>query len=275
MIKKTICLLLFTLSLKSFAQIFPYKDIESDMIKRHREEISQKCSILAEDAFNQLCIRYYVLQSYREDFRKLYYEREVRKASYDYMGLDAYQRTIYKMEIDSVYQNIIDTKIMPDNNFAGETLSLALRLKKSLKINDESYTNIVRDGLNILRQKRQFVKRDFDVLEMKSLKINLTQKQLTKLLNAKNASYVTDKTDNAWKILKAEGLTESLDSAKEYSLAYSYYMLEKNILDLYVGNEKLIRNNLNDLRSQKPKVVKLSESLKQKNINSINKNMLW
>ena len=279
--KKIIFLLLcfVCVTQNTFSQIIPFSDRELEIVSEYHDEMESRCNIAAEDAFSQLRLKYFVYPSFSEYLQSLFLERETRKASYDYMGLSSEQRVVSKMMIDSLYQDSIDAKLLLYNDIAGEALSLALRLKSVLKIDDNVYHAILTDGIGIVRQKRNLLNRNYDVLEMNSLKRNLSRKQINTLLCTKNVKYVSLKTDSIWNKIQKAGLTESLDSVKEYARAYNYILQEKNIFDLYVGNEKLVRNNINDLKSHKPLVIRLLESLndgekKEKN-KSVNKNMVW
>lgn len=80
----------------------------------------------------------------------------------------------------------------------------------------------------------------------------------------KNANIVTKEIDDGWQRLIETGLSEKLDSAKEYPLAYAYYHERQMIKDLFRNYGTTQKKYLAELDRHMPPMVKMIATLDKK-----------
>ncbi|MCR4770646.1 MAG: hypothetical protein K5874_10635 [Bacteroidaceae bacterium] len=268
----------------AFSQVIPFTEEEMNVAKEHPSELSLLAHVSAADAFSELQVKYGVWHEYRDYLSRLCEEREFRKHIYDFIEKDPVKRFKKKQEIDYLYQDSIDVRMLPfTDKLAGECIQRSLYIFYIHKQTDSiQYRNIMDTGLSIAKKLREDPRFNYDAIVMDCLKKNLTKTQLNAVLTLKNMPMAKKKTNDLWQKLQTEGLTEKLDSAEERGNVIAYFIHEMNIHDMYGDNEKLLKNNLSELWKQQPLSVRLYESSRQKELlankkkeKTINSNLLW
>ena len=247
------------------ASVFEWTQDETSTYEKNAETLAFRCKIAAQDAFQELRQTYYLPKKDEKFVYLLMLEREKRKASYDYICEIPKDRVAIKKRLDDLYQDSIDVRLLPDNDkLAGANVSIALRFANNSGVSTENYNKIIRLGLRVAKHLRKDPRYNYDVEVMDSLRNFLTKEQLVTILRSKNAVQAVNKAVAAWNEVKAAGLIENEDSASCCNNAIGYYLEESIINDMFVGHDKVLRNNLSDLRKQQPIIVRMSDSIKKK-----------
>ena len=100
--------------------------------------------------------------------------------------------------------------------------------------------------------------------EIDILKNTLDERQLKLLFSVKNAKPAARRVNNMWKILAEEGLTTTLDSAKEWNRAFQFTEDRLRISDIYrfKNNEK--RLLLEELKVHRPILIRMFDAYNRK-----------
>lgn len=249
-----------------FAAVIDFSEEETRAYAENCQVLALRCKVAGEDAFTELRQKYYVPQKHSRYLLALLTERETRKALYDYICNVSWQRVENKKRIDSLYQDSIDVRLLPDNkNIAGENVSLALRFSDKMGVDSAGYGKIMRLGLNVARHLRNNPRYDYDTEVMDSLRNFLTKEQLLRILRSKNMVKAVCQGIAVWNRVKAAGLIEDEDSASCCDSAIEYYLQEYVINDMFVGHDEVLRKNLSGLWKRQPLIVRMNESVKKKN----------
>lgn len=252
-------------SLISHASIFEWTPEEARIYEENTEALSFRCRISAEDAFHELRQVYYLPKEDEAFVYLLMLEREKRKATYDYISKTPWDRVASKKQLDDLYQDSIDVRLIPhNNNVAGANISIALRLASKLEVSMENYANILHLGLNVTKHLRKDPNYKYDVEVMDSLRNFLSKEQLYRVLSSKHAVACVNKSVATWKELQKAGMIENEDSALCCDQAIDYYMMECIVNEMYVGHEKHLRKNLSDLWKRQPLIVRMIGAVKKK-----------
>lgn len=247
------------------ASDFRWTDEELRIYEEKAKEMSFRCKIAAQDAFQELRQSYYLPQNVESYVYKLMLERETRKAVYDYICEESRDRVENKQRISALYQDSIDARLLPYNDkVAGANISIPLRLADKIGITTEAYSKILQLGLDVCKHLRKAPRYNYDVEVMDSLRNFLTKDQIVWILSAKNAVPAVNRAVAAWHEVKSAGLIENEDSASCTHSAVEYYLEEYVINDMYVGHDKVLKKNLSDLWKKQPLIVRMSGSLKKK-----------
>lgn len=193
--------------------------------------------------------------------------REFKSICQDYLNKDSLeQRVRNKMLIENVYQDSINTVLIPayNNHLSGENVSYALHCCRQLHLDQAQYSYIMTKAIDMARRIRRDYRTNVWNEEMEILKKTLDKKQLRSFFVAKNAVKITDEFDKAWAKLKSAGLTEQLDSAKDANDAVNYMFNRQMIKDLYRGYGTPQKKNLAELDKSKPKMIHMLEGLDKK-----------
>lgn len=259
----TACGLLMTVG--SFAEILQFSDEERQVYADNYEAMKFRCLIAGQDAVTELRMRYLIPKEDMDFMYRLLTEREVRKATYDYTQTDSYERVRCKQRIDNLYQDSIDIRLIPyNNNVAGEIISIATRMAKTLGVSTEKRAAIISLGLDVAEHLRKDPRYYYDIVVMDSLRSIMTKEQLTRMLRSKNAVRSVDKARGAWAAVKAAGLIEDEDSVECCTAAIEYYLQESVIEDMFVGHAKVLRGNMKELWRRQPLIVRMKESIGRK-----------
>jgi len=245
--------------------ILEWSQDEIRTYKENTEAMSFRCQIAASDAFLQMRQVYHLPKKDEPFVLQIITEREFRKATYDYISKNTWERITNKKRLDELYQDSIDVRLLPYNDkLAGANVSLCLRLANKIGLSTEKYNKVMHLGLSVAKHLRKDPRYNYDVEVMDSLRNFLTKEQLVIVLRSNNIADVVSKSIAVWHEVKAAGLIENEDSMSCCNNAIAYYLQESVINDMFVGHEKVLKKNLYDLKKQQPVIVRMSESIKKK-----------
>ena len=100
--------------------------------------------------------------------------------------------------------------------------------------------------------------------EIDVLRNTLDEKQFARLFRAKHARKTKQEADSIWARLTEAGLTNELDSAKEWNAAYRYITRKKSINDIYRHHSTDRRIQIDELRLTRPILIRMAETLSRK-----------
>ena len=247
------------------ASDFKWTEDELRIYEENIKDMSFRCKIAAQDAFQELRQTYYLPQEDENFVYKLILEREVRKATYDYLSETSKDRVANKKRLNDLYQDSIDVRLLPHNdNVAGANIGISLRLAKTLGVSAENYGKILQLGLSVCKHLRKDPRYNYDVEVMDSLRNFLTKNQLCEILTSKHAVECVNKGIATWNEVKGAGLIENEDSASCCNQAIDYYIMECIVNDMFVGHDKVLKKNLSDLWKKQPLIVRMNGSIKKK-----------
>lgn len=247
------------------ATVLGFSEEEAKVCEANIEALAFRCTIAGQDAFMELQQKYYVPEKDARYLQDLMTEREVRKATYDYICKVSWERIQNKKRIDSLYQDSIDVRLMPENSsIAGENISLALRFSGRMGVDATGYGRIMALGLDVAKHLRRDAHYRYDMEVMDSLRNILTKEQLVRILRSKNMQKAIDRGVAAWNEVVVAGLIEGEDSTTCCDDAIEYYLQELVLSDMFVGHDKVLGNNLADLWKRQPLIVRMNGSMKRK-----------
>jgi len=265
--KKSLLITAMSLLMTSgcFANVFQFTDEEEKVCSENWDALVFRGKAVGLDALEELKQKYYVLAEHVDYLTALFVEREMRKATYDYMNYKPRDRMIRKEEIDNSYQDSINVRLIPYNaSIAGEPISLAFRLTKAIGISKDVSVKIHNLGLEIARKVHENPRYYYDVKVMDSLRTFLKRDQLVRILRVKNGDMAYAKAKMAWKNVVDNRLTENQDSAECIEMAITYYIQEGVVNDMFVGHDIALRKNLSNLWMHQPLIVRMAGALQRK-----------
>lgn len=253
----------------------------SVLIERGNDIIPQ-AKKAGEEAYAELCIKYYVPKSQRQHLTRLLEEREMRKLTYNYIHPNsAYKRVCSRMAVDSVFQDSIDMVLIPYNkNISGENISYVLRTIKAYNLDEAQSKYLKHQALDLAHQLHRNPRANVWKQEMKALRSTMTEKQLECFFALKNGSRIGKKLKEDWIKLTEAGQTSDLDSISDRAKASRYYMSQYKIMDLYKYENSVRKKQLEELSKQMPLWVKKVDALeKRKRIDErkkeVSKDYVW
>lgn len=270
-----------TLMLLAFAQIGSYAqsaldftDDEKAVYDANKKDVKKRAKLAASDAYAKCCMEFKVLKSMSGKLSKLMLLRESRKEVYDYIYPDkATKRVTAKKQIDSVFQDTINSILIPYNyGIAGENISFALRYNKMLKLDEAQYGYLKNNAVGMARKKAKNPRKNYYNDEINLLRKTLSDKQLNSFLVHKNGMKVTKKVRDTWAKIKLAGLENELDSAKDCAKAYMYYFEQQKINDLFKHYGTSRKAKLADLAKRMPKIIKMADAINKREKQSGKKN---
>lgn len=248
-----------------YSQKLKYTKEETNAIQLYGKEMSHQVDIASEDALAEMQLRYLYNRNDLEHLRRLFEEREQRKAAHNYLERNPMERVVEKQRIDSLYQDSINALLIPYNsNISGEIISLSLRMSDALRLSKKNQARLMDKALDFARRLRKNPYVNFKKEEMDVLKKNLSAKQLETVIDEKNGMQAQVKAQRAWNALEEAGVAYELDSLPNVSRARLYYLIEMRYWDMYVEQNEVRDRNLQDLYRSKPKVIKMYEALDEK-----------
>ncbi len=248
------------------AQILHFTNEEMQAYAENYDAIAFRCTISGSDALAELKMNYSVPSVHQNYLLKLFVERDVRKATYDYTCHDPKERVLNKHKIDSLYLDSVNIRLIPCNdNIAGPIISTAVRLSNALDLTSQQNDRIIATGLKIARQLQKNPYYQYDVEVMDSLRSILSNDLIVRIAKSKNYNSAYKRTQNVLEIVKKQGLFKEVkDEDNEINNAMEYYLQELVLRDIYVGHENVLRNNLQELWNCQPQIVRIYESIKTK-----------
>ncbi|MDD6014852.1 MAG: hypothetical protein PUC18_00965 [Prevotellaceae bacterium] len=248
-----------------YAQKLTCTKEEANVIQLYGKEMSHQVNIASEDALAEMQLKYLYNRNDLEHLRRLFEEREQRKAAHNYLERNPMERVVEKQRIDSLYQDSINALLIPYNsNISGEIISLSLRMSDALRLSKKEHRRLMEKALDFARRLRKNPYTNFKKEEMDVLKKNLSAKQLETVIDEKNGMQAQVKAQRAWNALEEAGVAYELDSLPNVSRARLYYLIEMRYWDMYVEQNEVRDRNLQDLYRSKPKIIKMYEALDEK-----------
>lgn len=269
--KLFLCYLVFVSGVTAIsAQTIEPTGEEMNVFFEHADEIIQKSDDACNEIIVSLSMNYMIPDSLTSIIRNYIELREKRKSICDYLYHNSLeQRVKAKMVIDSLFQDSIDVILIPYNSISGENISYALKIHKILQLDKAQKDYIEHEALDIARKIRRNPRLDVWDREMELLKNTLTSNQLNQFFVHKHGVKVGQILTEAWNRLEQQGLTTELDSVKDRTMAYYYYLEQLKIEDVYRRKDDLRRKALRELNKQKPLMVKMLDAIdKRKQVNA-------
>ena len=250
--------------LGALAQSLRKPNLEESFMRNKSSDIQKAIADIGYESSIEMRLTYNVPFDKMNQLTALIKNREMRKLCYNTIYADSLlKRVMCKMEIDSLYRDSINTILipLPNSRISGENISLALQNSKSLRLDDAQYDNMMEQAVGMARQIRKNRTLNVWNWEMEVLRKTLTPDQLTYFFVIKNLDKVSAEIDNGWKKLADAGLTEQLDSIKEFPLAFRYYQEYYKIKDLYRYYGTSQKKHIAELEKRKPAMVQLLVTL--------------
>ncbi len=248
------------------AQSILSTDREENVMKERAETIREQASLASSEAFANLCINYRVMKRFSPQIKQFLGKREQRKACYNFIYDDKpYKRARAKMQLDSIYQDSIDIRLIPYNkNISGEYVSFAIFMERELCMDSAQHHAIKQCALDLAHKLRKDPKLDTWPEERKVITTTLAPRQVEKLFVRKNGRKIADDFRMAWNRLKEAGLTQQLDSVGDGALAVVYLEKSYAIRDLYQRDKTARRAAMAQLDKRKPIMMRLLDGLNKK-----------
>lgn len=249
---------------EALAQSLRKPNLEEDFMRNESPDIQKAIADIGYESSLEMRLTYNVPFDKMNQLVEFVKNREKRKLCYNTVYADSLlKRVMCKMEIDSLYRDSINTILipLPNSRISGENISLALQNSKSLRLDDAQYDNMMEQAVDMARQIRRNRTLNVWNREMEVLRKTLTSDQLTYFFVIKNLDKVSAEIDNGWKKLTNAGLTENLDSVKEFPLAFRYYQEYYKIKDLYRYYGTSQKKHIAELEKRKPAMVQLLATL--------------
>lgn len=217
-----------------------------------------------EEAFERMRMKYRFKKADSARLKQLYMERELDKIVPYKVGLSAKQTMEYKNATDSAYSDSIYRYLIPYNKISSENLTYALKCSKRIKLDEAQYEYLMSCALSMARRLEKDPLLNVWNEEMDILKKTLTYMQLRNMLILKHKAAIQKEMDQVWAQLEEANLLSEVDSAKEYSKARMYIALRYCINDVYRHKSGERRNNLEELKRNRPLLIKMYDALDQR-----------
>jgi hypothetical protein len=225
-------------------------------------DVDRMVTIASEDAFENLKMKYRFNDAEAVDLHRLLVERESKKMDCS-MNIDnPRKRVMEKSRIDGLFRDSINAILIPKNpGISGINISMALRLSERIRLTDKKRKKLMGYALDFAKRLEANPRVNFAKEEMQVLSKNLSKNQLNTVLDEKNSIQADLKAKRAWNALDKAGETVELDSVQQMIRAKMFYSIEMRYQDLYVGQDDVLRRNLDDLYGKKPKIIRMFEAL--------------
>lgn len=136
-----------------YAQKLTCTKEEANVIQLYGKEMSHQVNIASEDALAEMQLKYLYNRNDLEHLRRLFEEREQRKAAHNYLERNPMERVVEKQRIDSLYQDSINALLIPYNsNISGEIISLSLRMSDALRLSKKEHRRLMEKGSGLCPQ---------------------------------------------------------------------------------------------------------------------------
>lgn len=259
---------------------------EGRVYQAHADEILPRVNYRHDELMLETHARYVCSPSKDEKLGQYLFQRELKKACYDYIWQDSVRlRVLAKMRIDTQYQDSIDMLLIPEyyNRISGDNISYALHAKRAVRMDSTQYDYLMGKALDMAHRLRRNPRMNVWNEEMEILTKTLTKEQLDRFFRDKNARSVTKEMQAGWKRLTDAGLAEQLDSVNDMARAYFYFHERQKIKDLYKYNGTAQRKHLAELNKSMPTMVRMLDGLDKKarleenerNNKTVGKEFVW
>ena len=240
---------------------------EGRVYQAHAAEILPRVNYRHDELMLETHARYVCSPSKDEKLGQYLFQREIRKACYDYIWPDSVRlRSLAKMRIDTQYQDSIDILLIPEyyNRISGDNISYALHARRAVRMDSTQYNYLMGKALDMAHRLRKNPRLNVWNEEMEILTKTLTKEQLDRFFHDKNARSVTKEIHAGWKRLVDAGLAEQLDSVNDVARAYYYFQDRQKIRDLYKYNGTAQRKYLAELNKNMPTMIRMLDGLDKK-----------
>lgn len=217
-----------------------------------------------EEAFERMRMKYRFKKADASKLKHLYMEREKEKIQPYKAELSVKNTITYKNYVDSVYSDSIYRYLIPENKISSENLSCALKFSKRIELDEAQYEYLMSCALRMAHRLEKNPLLNLWDEEMDILRKTLTFKQLRNMLILKHKKAIQKEMDQVWSQLEAANLIDEVDSAKEYSKARMCIALKYCINDVYRHKSGERRNNLEELKRNRPLLIKMYDALVQR-----------
>lgn len=259
---------------------------EGRVYQAHADEILPRVNYRHDELMLETHARYVCSPSKDEKLGQYLFQREIRKACYDYIWPDSVRlRSLAKMRVDTQYQDSIDMLLIPEyyNRISGDNISYALHAKRAVRMDSTQYDYLMGKALDMAHRLRRNPRLNVWNEEMEILTKTLTKEQLDRFFRDKNARSVTKEMQTGWKRLTDAGFAEQLDSVNDMARAYFYFHERQKIKDLYKYNGTAQRKHLAELNKSMPTMVRMLDGLDKKarleenerNNKTVGKEFVW
>lgn len=259
---------------------------EGRVYQAHADEILPRVNYRHDELMLETHARYVCSPSKDEKLGQYLFQREIRKACYDYIWPDSVRlRSLAKMRIDTQYQDSIDMLLIPEyyNRISGDNISYALHARRAVRMDSTQYDYLMGKALDMAHRLRRNPRLNVWNEEMEILTKTLNKEQLDRFFRDKNARSVTKEMQAGWKRLTDAGLAEQLDSVNDMARAYFYFQERQKIKDLYKYNSTAQRKHLAELNKSMPTMIRMLDGLDKKarieenerNNKTVGKEFVW
>jgi hypothetical protein len=239
---------------------------EAEVYTQHQDEINFFTKFSVEDQMTEFSKKYNLADNYYNEVWNLVNEREIRLNAYNFIYPDS---LLLRFQAKEKVKNQYNTSITRQLLLAGvdattENLNSVLRIKDVLKLTKLQVDTIAEKAINLngLLQRHPHI--DLWAHELSILSKTLSTEQMDLFLSYKNSHINDKKTKNVWSKLKANNMTDDLDSIQEYNKLYAYYNEIYKTADLYSENDSLKREVWKAIDLQAPVSLKRYNTIKNK-----------
>lgn len=265
--KRTIIFILAALAMMQCkAQSVLMPEQESNVMNEKRAVVEEQARFASTEQYADLCIKYHVKKWFGPRLKQILAERETKKVCYNYIYENMpFKRARAKREIDSLYQDSIDIRLIPYNkNISGEYVSFALAPWFIRHLDSTQIQAFSACALNLAHKLRKDPKYDTWPEERKAITSILKPRDVERFFVKKNGRKISQDFHTTWDRLKKAGLTAQLDSVSDGALCVMYYEKTYAINDLYQSDKAARRKALATLNGRKPLMIRLLDGLNKK-----------
>lgn len=238
------------------------KSLSDDSAWYFRERIMDEVARQnGEEAFALMCKKYKFPKKNYMKLKHFYMLRDQEKIMANKLELSCADRLHYKAFIDSIYCDSIYKYLIPWNQISGENISLALKYSKRLDFDEAQNDYLMFRAIDMARRLAKNPKLNVWDEEFDVLKKTLTRKQLRNLMILKHRESINAEMEKIWMQLENAGLTNDVDSAKEYYKARMFLVHKCYINDVFRHKSSERRANLEELKKERPLLIKMYEAL--------------
>lgn len=281
-VKLLICNALLLWAIGASAQNGIPREDTSLVAKQYQATISRQGRMAGMEAYEMLAAKYKIPHDQTSQVLMLLVNREKEKVARNYIyPRNLRRRVAEKQKIDSIYRDKLFEILIPYNEIAGEYMGLALLAADLLHYTDKQHAVLKGKAMDIARRLYANPRLNTGDEEMNILRNTLNEEQLDTLLDCKNAGVATRQMNQGWARLREAGLAEELDSVKDCTRAYLFYLKQHKIMDLHRGNATVRNRLLQDMNRHKPPLVRLldgldrSAKIKSEETKKIGRDFVW
>lgn len=268
---KKLVLLLFVVSpaivsAQNISTLDPWEEEHILHKTYHGMRIRKMAKAFGEERILKLSMSRRVPTRFKDSITSLFVRCEARKLCYNHIYEKANLKRVFaKLTIDSIYRDSVNRMIIPHNKeIGGENMSIALYYSKKMELTESQHETLLEKAINISHKLYKDPLYNCWDEEMQSLSSTLSKDQLSTFFLVKHSVSILNETTDMWKKLQENGLTEGLDSAREFRRSYAYLAEKHKINDLYRHHSSERRAYVADLKNRRPKMIVLYEGIEKR-----------